>query len=265
MSQSEKPESLLHNPPALRWADLPKYSENALDCPLPMSLLRLLGNVRSTAVTSLCVGSLVFILPGILGHLERPSTSSAKNQIVQGGTRFAIADFDGDSQPDTATIRVAWDSSPSAEYLLELRLSSGSRPSIGILGPAGGLRVTPQDVNGDKIADLVVTSAFDAHFVAILLNDGKGNFRRVASSDFPNVGRNPEPHVLSSEDSGQFQLTLGEKRSTDDREAPGSSSEGSLAKGTQLVGSVTAVIRNAQVHACASRAPPLAYCLLNTP
>ena len=222
-----------------------------------MSLARLAGKVRPVAVVSLYFGALVFLLTGILGYLDRQGTRSSKSLIAGGATRFAIADFDGDSQPDTAAIRTARVSSPLAEYFLELRLSSGSRPAIGIVGPAGGLRVTPQDVNGDKIADLVVTSAFDAHFVAILLNDGKGNFRRVASSDFPNVGKNPDSRLLSGDDFGQFPFALGQKRDTDGREAAACSSEASLEKGTQLIGLATAAIPNAQVHVRASRAPPL--------
>ena len=222
-----------------------------------MSLARSFGKVCPTAVASLYVCSLLFLLLGILGHLDRPDTRSGKNLIAQGAMRFAIADFDGDSQPDTATIRIAQDSSPWAEYFLELRLSSGARPAIGIVGPAGGLRVTPQDVNGDKIADLVVTSAFDAHFVAILLNDGKGNFRQVASSDFPNVAKDPESRLLSVDDSGEFQLTLGQKRDTDDRQAASDSSEGLPEKGARLTGSAAVAILNARVDSRGSRAPPL--------
>jgi len=222
-----------------------------------MSFSRLFRKVRPTAVASLYICSL-FLLPGMLSQLDRSGSRSARGLVAAGVTRFAIADFDSDSLPDTATIRVARDSSPSAEYFLELRLSSGLRPAIGILGPAGGLQVTPQDVNGDKIADLVITSPFDAHFVAILLNDGEGNFRRVASSDFPNVGKKSEFGLLSKDSLGQFQLTLGQKRNTDGREVATGSSEGSPERGMQLARSMASFIPKIESHTRASRAPPLA-------
>ena len=55
-------------------------------------------------------------------------------------------------------------------------------------GPSGGLQISPRDVNGDKFADLVFTSLLDSHFVAILLNDGHGNFVPADAGDFPGVG-----------------------------------------------------------------------------
>jgi len=170
-----------------------------------MSLPRLLGKLRPAAIACLYACSLLFILPGILVHLDRTAGRSAKSIPGRSTTNFAIADFDGDLRPDIATLHVRWDSSQMAEYLLELRLSSGSRPVIGIFGPTGGLQITPQDVNGDKVADLVVTSLFDAQFVAVLLNDGKGNFKQVEASNYPDAGNRPASRFLPRDDSAAFQ------------------------------------------------------------
>lgn len=223
-----------------------------------MTLTRLLGKLRPAVIASLYVCSLLFVLPGALHHLGRPAVPLGKSSVAQGAIHFAIADFDGDLQPDTATIRVAKNSSHAAEYFLELQLSSGLRPAIGILGPAGGLQITPQDVNGDKIADLVITSPFDSQFVAILLNDGKGNFKQVAPSDYPDVGKRPGSRLLSHDLSGEFQLTLGEKRSTGGQEATHNSCARPLGNDSQFLGPVAISIRSAQILARAGRAPPLA-------
>lgn len=222
-----------------------------------MSLTRLLGKLAPVAIASLYICSLLFVLPSILRNLDRPGMRLAKNPIAQGATHFAIADFDGDLRPDTATIRVAQDSSQAAEYFLELHLSSGSRPAIGILGPAGGLQITPQDVNGDKIADLVITSPFDAHFVAILLNDGKGNFKQVETSDYPGVGKRPGSRLFSHDDSAAFQLTLGEKPSTDGQGAGSSPWERLIENDSRLGRPATIALRSFPVLARAGRAPPL--------
>jgi hypothetical protein len=188
-----------------------------LNCFLRMSLTRLLGKLRPAPIASLYACSLLFFLPGILANLDsRPGARNARSFSRRDAAHFAIADFDGDLRPDTATIRVAQNSSQAAEYFLELQLSSGSRPAIGILGPAGGLQITPQDVNGDKVADLVITSPFDAHFVAVLLNDGKGNFKQVEASDYPDVGKLPTSCLLLQDDSTTFRLALGQNRGTDE-------------------------------------------------
>ena len=222
-----------------------------------MSLARLLGKVRPAAIASLYVGSLLFVLPSIFDHLDRPGARFAKSSETQGTSHFAIADLDGDLRPDTATIRVAHDCSRVAEYFLELQLSSGSRPAIGILGPKGGLEITPQDVNGDKIADLVITSPFDTHFVAILLNDGKGNFKQVATSDYPEVGRHPGSRLFFQDDSAALQPTLGEKPGTEGQGAGISRGERLLENDSRLGRPTTIALRSFPVSARAGRAPPL--------
>jgi hypothetical protein len=131
-----------------------------------------------------------------------------KSALAQGSTHFAIADFDGDLRPDLAMIRVSRDGVPDAQYSLELQFSSGTRAPIGLVGPAGGLEISPQDVNGDQIADLVITSAVDAQFVAILVNDGKGNFRQVDRAEYPEVGRRAKSSLLAPADSWNHDLAI---------------------------------------------------------
>lgn len=103
------------------------------------------------------------------------------------GLRFAIADFDGDARPDLATVQVVHDSPTAARYSIHFHLSGGPESAIGITAPLGGLRIVPRDVNGDDFLDLIVTTAMDEHFVAVLLNDGQGNFTVAKAGSFPAV------------------------------------------------------------------------------
>ena len=49
----------------------------------------------------------------------------------------------------------------------------------------GGLEIAARDVNGDHAIDLVLTAAWFRQPVAILLNDGHGNFSAVEPMEFP--------------------------------------------------------------------------------
>ena len=222
-----------------------------------MSLPRPLGRLYPAAIASLYLCSLLFILPGILRKLDRPAARPTRASIVHASTHFAIADFDGDAQPDVALIRMTRDVQPTAEYFLELQLSSGTRAPIGIFGPAGGLQITPQDVNGDKIADLVVTSPFDTQFVAILLNDGKGNFKQVESSDYPEVGKLPASRFIGPHDAAGFQLTLGLRCGTDGEGARNAAWESPIENSGKLSTTTSSSAGSFLILRAAGRAPPL--------
>lgn len=93
------------------------------------------------------------------------------------GSNFALADFDGDSQPDLATIQEAQQiNSRGAQYWITLHLSAGMDEALGFSGPIGGLQIFPHDVNGDHSLDLVIIARWKRQTVAIFLNDGFGSF-----------------------------------------------------------------------------------------
>jgi hypothetical protein len=102
-------------------------------------------------------------------------------------SHFAIADFDGDSQPDLATVQVGETGGSETRYWIRFRLSTGSPQAIGVKAPAGGLEIAPRDVNGDNFLDLVVTTAGLKRPVAVLLNDGYGNFTLNDPGAFPGL------------------------------------------------------------------------------
>ncbi len=118
----------------------------------------------------------------LLAISERRAAASAVPAQV--ATHFAIADFDGDDRPDLASVHVGQSSSSSTRYWIAFHLSGGSGQTVGITAPIGGLRITSRDVNGDNFLDVVVTTAWTNKPVAILLNDGFGNFTASDPANF---------------------------------------------------------------------------------
>jgi hypothetical protein len=103
---------------------------------------------------------------------------------------FAIQDFDGDSKPDIATVLEGRSGSVDIHYQIRFQLSSGRSQNIDLTAPMGGLDISSRDVNGDDVADVVVTTAGTNQPVAVLLNDGVGNFTASDPSAFPGAFRN---------------------------------------------------------------------------
>jgi FG-GAP-like repeat len=110
--------------------------------------------------------------------------TAARPASAQAFAHFAIADFDGDSRPDLATVNVGQSSARNTRYWIAFHLSGRSSQTVGITAPTGGLQITSRDVNGDSFPDVIVTTAWTNKPVAILLNDGLGNFTPSSPSDF---------------------------------------------------------------------------------
>ena len=95
---------------------------------------------------------------------------------------FAIDDFDGDLAPDIASVQPISSNSSSSNYLIHLQFGSGKRLSICLTAPWGDVRIVAGDVNGDRIPDLIIRSAWSEEPYAVLINDGNGTFSRVDPS-----------------------------------------------------------------------------------
>jgi hypothetical protein len=112
-----------------------------------------------------------------------PPTSSAP------GLSFSIADFDGDLKPDLANVESGQSDVSSTNYQIQLQLSATGRQTFQVVAPMGGLQIVASDVNGDNALDLVLTTKWLRQPVAILLNDGHGNFSRMPPAAFPEAFR----------------------------------------------------------------------------
>jgi len=68
----------------------------------------------------------------------QPISRLVRTAVALGSTQFAIADFDGDRQPDLAYVRVASDGSPASQYSVDFNFSGGHKPAIYVAGPSVG-------------------------------------------------------------------------------------------------------------------------------
>jgi hypothetical protein len=114
------------------------------------------------------------------------------------GLPFAIADFDGDRNPDVASIQAMSSNAGKTDYWIQLQLSAAGRRSIRVSAPSGGLQIEARDVNGDHAVDLVVSTAWRRQPVAIFLNDGHGGFSRAELTAFPGAFSNSKTDLVSS-------------------------------------------------------------------
>jgi hypothetical protein len=169
------------------------------------------GSMRMLAHVSRMRGAAAgFLLPlcwGVCAMSVTPAANAAQVKPALSApiiSPFAVADFDGDSQLDIATVQTGQFGSLETKYWIHFQLSSGPRQFILVTAPSGGLHIVPRDVNGDNALDLVVTTAAQHQPVAVLLNDGRGNFtahdpgqfsasfREPLSSWAPTLARTPE-------------------------------------------------------------------------
>jgi len=160
---------------------------------------RIRCNIQGLARASfslLCLPAFAIVLAG------NPAKAAQGAPSVASGfaPRFAIADFDGDRKPDLATVQVVREAALDSYYFVRLQLSAGEESAIGIAGPQGGLGLEARDVNGDDAMDLVVTTATDSHFVAILLNDGHGKFTLAKAGVFPSIESNERIRLVAARD-----------------------------------------------------------------
>jgi hypothetical protein len=130
---------------------------------------------------------LLLVFLGFVGGRAAANTDVQKALVssVGSGQSFAIADFDGDLHPDVASVQTGRTDSSNADYWIQLQLTMAGSQSFHFVASIGGLRIAARDVNGDHAVDLVLTTALLNQPVAVLLNDGSGNFTRASPSAFP--------------------------------------------------------------------------------
>lgn len=140
-----------------------------------------------------CVCCLLSIAPVATAHgtdfSRKGGSLRAQNaHAAMPDSQFAIGDFDGDRQPDLANVEIGHFSPLQSRYWVSLQLSKGRQQTLGVTAPAGGLVLLARDVNGDRALDLVLVTTWRHDLVAVLLNDGEGNFSAADPRQFPIEG-----------------------------------------------------------------------------
>jgi hypothetical protein len=139
------------------------------------------GGVRLVLGVLVVLG-LVFFAVGPAG--ARAVETGGRGGLGAAGADFAFADFDGDRVPDLASVQAGPDLASRTRYWIRLNFSLGNARSFAVSGPAGGLQIVSRDVNGDSFLDLIISTRLANEPVAVLLNDGAGNFRLADVGEF---------------------------------------------------------------------------------
>src|SRR5258708_28068766 len=100
----------------------------------------------------------------LLGCSARGAAASALP--AQAPTHFAIADFDGDSRPDLASVHVGQSSSRSTRYWIAFHLSGGTGQTLGITAPTRRLQNTTRHVKPDSFPHFILTTGFTTKTLA---------------------------------------------------------------------------------------------------
>ena len=127
----------------------------------------------------------VWLLFVICTPLQASEADHYRQGRQEPGLPFAVSDFDGDNKPDLARVHFSETVANSTRYSIDIELSSGSRQNVVLTAPFGGLRLESRDVNGDHFPDVIVSTSWTGAPVAVLLNDGLGNFKSFDPAAFP--------------------------------------------------------------------------------
>lgn len=128
---------------------------------------------------------LLFLVAFFAGWAAAEDVPSAPASSLGSNLSFSVADFDGDAKPDLASVQTGKSGSAHTDYWIQLQLSAVGRQTFQIFAPVGGLQIVARDVNGDHALDLVLITTWLRQPVAILLNNGHGNFSRVEPAAIP--------------------------------------------------------------------------------
>ncbi len=183
---------------------------------------------------------------------------AAPNLVAPAGAagHFTIADFDGDNRPDLATVETGLIGASHARYWIAFRMSAGARQPISVNAPVGGLEIASRDVNGDNVVDLIISTVWLNQPVAILVNDGHGNFSVADPAQFSAVFASLD-QTFSAQNSGNqdFAAAL-PTRTSDDCAINTSTTEITVATSAPLSGFSQHRVFPLAVNVL-GRAPPL--------
>jgi len=219
-------------------------------------LVRLTHEITGRKIAWLLGFSLALSVSFGCGHQSPSGGSAARSAARSVGTPFAIADLDGDQRPDIAVVELQRGLATSARYSIRLQLTAKPESSISVDGPLGGLDITARDVNGDDVADLVVTTELDARLVAVLVNDGHGNFSVAPPEDYPELRDSCAQFVKVPNAIASDNATLAPTRSNSAGQGEMESKDLNLAAASPLVGAENKLAIQRETHRRLGRSPP---------
>lgn len=132
---------------------------------------------------------LTWIGCAIAGLVAAPELTENGSGLNLYRAPFTVADLDGDQMPDLALVQIVGYGSAKNNYSIRFEFSGRAGAAVGIEAPFGGLRIDSRDVNGDHRNDLILSTLAESEVVAVLVNEGGGNFVVAKPSLFPKLER----------------------------------------------------------------------------
>ena len=222
------------------------------------------------AIRRACILAGILVCPTWLGGSTLLSASSdpgfsnvqpSPEGFGLSSAHFAIGDFDGDQKPDLASVQVDLYPQQATRYSIHLQFSVGTRSAIGLTAPFGGLLLSAKDVNGDSTLDLVVTTAVDHQLIAVLVNDGHGNFSLAEQGAFPELSDDNSCQMDAPSAPSSTQAPLLESRSPFGEEGEDATGYGSPEASESLLSQERQDVPRWHVGTSSGRSPPSARIL----
>lgn len=112
------------------------------------------------------------------------------------GGSLAVADLDGDHQPDGAVlVQSGWSSSQN--FRIQLHFTGHTNVEIAFQSTKTTLAVTAWDIDNDGDYDLIVEEALTHKPLRVWINDGNGVFHEGRIQDFPSLAPGTQEQLRS--------------------------------------------------------------------
>ena len=149
--------------------------------------------LRSLCLKLAVVAALSSVAPhayaqdGLAGALSRSTLAASANFGRSPFARtLAAADFDSDNKPDGAVlVDNGWLQRQWGLRTIEVHFTGRPNTDLTFESNDAAVSVSALDVNRDGATDIVVEQPFTHKRLHVWLNDGRGDFRKARSEDFP--------------------------------------------------------------------------------
>ena len=110
---------------------------------------------------------------------------------------LAIADLDGDNQPDGAVlVKSGWPGSTGL-FKIQLHLTNHTNSEIAFQSTEAMIAVTAWDIDNDGDTDIVVEEALTHKPLHVWINNGRGDFHEGRVQDFPSLASGAQDQLRS--------------------------------------------------------------------
>ncbi|HEY6349545.1 MAG TPA: VCBS repeat-containing protein [Candidatus Angelobacter sp.] len=147
------------------------------------------SRLQLVAISMALTASFVWAQDGMKGALAQT------NFTAPFGRSLAVADLDGDNQPDGAVLlRSGWPGT-SGNFKIQLHFTGHTNVELAFQSKETALAVTAWDIDNDGDTDLVVEENMTHKPLRVWINDGNGEFHEGRVQDFPSLAPGTQEHL----------------------------------------------------------------------